>query len=106
MVIIKKNLDLAIANLQRSIKRAKSGDGDVVDSLVLLESCKDMLRSVKAARRWVPMTERWPTQSGRYEVIIIRPGRVKEAAYADFNHLDNWIIAGSVTHWRKQPRLK
>lgn len=107
MDIIRQNLKLVQANVRSYIRRNPNGDGNIIDSAVLLDSCIDMLKTVRAARKWINVNARLPHVVGRYEVII-KDGAEKYPDYLEFDGLEftDGEFSIPVSHWRNSPKLK
>lgn len=58
------------------------------------------------AVRWVPMTERMPTNHGEYFILIeLRSTGQKMMGAAQFNGKDWMLLGANITHWLEGLRL-
>lgn len=105
MDILRRNLDLVVGNLESILSKTDGKqDGPIIDTLRLAESCLDMAKTMKGARRWIAIEERQPTESGTYETVMERRGE-RTVLYNHFNNASETWANGDVLYWRKQPRF-
>jgi len=105
MDILRKNLDLAVINLEDLLAKSSGKmDGRIIDALRIVESCRDIAYDTKSGRRWIDSEVRLPDESDVYETVI-GSGKKRFVTYNEYNaSTQEWEHSG-VTSWRKRPKL-